>query len=117
MNEAKQAGSADSNAARPKAMASAPFETPMAQMNLDNTVFAFTKIMWLNMPKDVMQALCTDPLGNIVVTVITIIITAIITIVVIAILRIIDIYIHMYMHGSLLYNLFDVYKILLMCYS
>jgi hypothetical protein len=45
-------------------MASAPLDTPMAQMNLDNTVFAFTKIMWLNMSKDVMQAVVTDPLGK-----------------------------------------------------
>jgi hypothetical protein len=46
-------------------MASAPLETPMAQMNLDNTVFAFTKIMWLNTAKDIVQSMCTDPLGNI----------------------------------------------------
>lgn len=45
-------------------MASAPLDTPMAQMNLDNTVFAFTKIMWLNMAKDIVQSICTDPLGN-----------------------------------------------------
>jgi hypothetical protein len=61
---AEAKNSADANAARPKAMAVAPLDTPMAQMNLDNTVFAFTKIMWLNMPKDVMQALVVDPLGK-----------------------------------------------------
>lgn len=63
LNEAK-ADASDANASRPKAMASAPLETPMSQMNLDNTVFAFTKIMWLNLAKDVMQAIVTDPLGK-----------------------------------------------------
>jgi hypothetical protein len=53
--EAQARGEVDGNTARPKAMAIAPLDTPMAQMNLDNTVFAFTKIMWLNMPTDVMQ--------------------------------------------------------------
>ena len=64
LNDAKAADLSEVNAARPKAMASAPLETPMSQMNLDNTVFAFTKIMWLNTSKDVMQALVTDPLGK-----------------------------------------------------
>jgi hypothetical protein len=53
--EAQAKGEVDGNSARPKNMAIAPLDTPMAQMNLDNTVFAFTKIMWLNMPTDVMQ--------------------------------------------------------------
>ena len=52
------------NANRPKAMAANPMEIPMSQLNLDNTVFAFTKIMWLNMPKDIMQAITLDPVGK-----------------------------------------------------
>jgi len=36
----------------------------MSQLNLDNTVYAFTKIMWLNTPAEIMQALTLDPLGR-----------------------------------------------------
>jgi PAS domain S-box-containing protein len=36
----------------------------MSQLNLDNTVFAFTKIMWLNAPMQVMQAITIDPKGK-----------------------------------------------------
>jgi PAS domain S-box-containing protein len=50
--------------ARPKALVGTPLETPMSQLNLDNTVFAFTKIIWLNCPLDAMKALFMDPLGK-----------------------------------------------------
>ena len=52
------------NANRPKALASTPMEVPMSNLCLDNTVFAFTKIMWMNKPADVMQALTLDPAGK-----------------------------------------------------
>ena len=49
---------------RPKAVASPPLETPMSQINCDNTVFAFTKIMWLNHAAETMSAIAGDPLGQ-----------------------------------------------------
>lgn len=36
----------------------------MSQLNLDNTVYAFTKIIWLGMPNDIMQAITMDPYGK-----------------------------------------------------
>lgn len=49
---------------RPKAMMANPMDVPMNQLNLDNTVYAFTKIMWLNKPTDIMQAITLDPVGK-----------------------------------------------------
>ncbi|KAJ1428242.1 hypothetical protein B484DRAFT_396918, partial [Ochromonadaceae sp. CCMP2298] len=63
MMQAKQLEGQEQNTNRPKAMVQA-FETPMGQMNLDNTIFAYTKIMWLNCPNDVMQFILLDPLGK-----------------------------------------------------
>ena len=64
MGQSKQMEQMEQNANRPKAMMANPMEIPMAQLNLDNTVFAFTKIMWLNKPNDVMQAITLDPVGT-----------------------------------------------------
>jgi len=52
------------NQNRPKALVGVPLETPLAQLNMDNTIFAFTKIIWLNCAKDIMQAMCADPIGR-----------------------------------------------------
>jgi len=49
---------------RPKALASAPLDTPMSQLNCDNTVFAFTRIMWLNTAQDTMGKIVSDDLGK-----------------------------------------------------
>eukprot|EP01035_Chromulina_nebulosa_P017995 gene17995-23633_t len=52
------------NQNRPKSLAGNPLEIPISQLNLDNTVFAFTKLLWLNCPNDVMQAMAVDPIGR-----------------------------------------------------
>eukprot|EP01041_Mallomonas_annulata_P007869 gene7869-16101_t len=49
---------------RPKALASTPLDTPMSQMNCDNTMYAFTKIMWLNKAPEATNAIIGDPLGR-----------------------------------------------------
>jgi hypothetical protein len=51
-------------ATRPKALVASTNETPMSQLNLENTVFAYTKLLWLNMPNDIIQALALDPIGK-----------------------------------------------------
>ena len=52
------------NANRPKAMATIPMETPMSQINCDNTVYAFSKIVWLNKTVETMQAIVLDQTGR-----------------------------------------------------
>mmetsp|Transcript_23518 Transcript_23518/g.39181 ORF Transcript_23518/g.39181 Transcript_23518/m.39181 type:complete len:749 (+) Transcript_23518:92-2338(+) len=64
LQQAKQMDQQEQNSNRPKAIVAQAFEQPMGQMNLDNTVFGFTKIMWLNCAPDVMQAVLLDPLGK-----------------------------------------------------
>ena len=49
---------------RPKAIVSAPLDTPMSQMNLDNTIFAFTRLMWLNKAPDAIRVIAADPVGR-----------------------------------------------------
>jgi hypothetical protein len=62
--QAKQQEGQEQNSNRPKALVAQANETPMGQTNLDNTIFAYTKIMWLNCANDVMQAILLDPLGK-----------------------------------------------------
>lgn len=60
----KEEAANESVSTRPKAMAPPNPDSPMAQLNLDNTVFAFSRIMWLNMGPDVMHLIVSDPLGK-----------------------------------------------------
>ena len=49
---------------RPKALAATATETSVTQMNFDNTIFCFTRIMWLNKPLEAVMAMAGDPLGR-----------------------------------------------------
>ena len=64
MQQTKQLEAQEHVATRPKAMAAAHVETPMSQMNLDNTVFAFTRIIWLNKALETMQGICMEPMAR-----------------------------------------------------
>eukprot|EP01039_Chlorochromonas_danica_P005281 gene5280-5816_t len=64
LQQSKQMEMQEQNQNRPKNMVGNPLETPMSQLNLDHTVAAFTKIIWLNCQNDVMQAISLDPLGR-----------------------------------------------------
>jgi len=64
--QAKQMESQENaqNQNRPKALVQSTNETPMSQLNLENTVYAFTKILWLNVPNDIVKAMSADPIGR-----------------------------------------------------
>ncbi len=64
LQQTKLEAQQEKNVNRPKAMMSTPMDIPMANLNLDNTVFAFTKIMWLQSAKDIMQGITIDPTGK-----------------------------------------------------
>jgi len=49
---------------RPKAIVQTVAETPVSQANIENTVFAFTRIMWLNTGVETVTAIADDPLGQ-----------------------------------------------------
>ena len=63
LQQAKQMEMQEQNSNRPKALANQAYETPTSQLNFDNTVFAFTRIMWLGKGPEIMQAMAMDPLG------------------------------------------------------
>jgi hypothetical protein len=64
LQQSKQMESQEQNKDRPRAIAAIPMETPMSQLNLDNTVFGFTKIVWMGSAKEIMPALALDPIGK-----------------------------------------------------
>jgi len=64
LQQAKQMERQEHNAHRPKAVSAQAFEIPMSQLNLDNTVFAYTKIIWLGVPNEAMQSILLDPIGR-----------------------------------------------------
>jgi hypothetical protein len=63
LQQTKQMEQMEQNSNRPKAMAAQQYEMPMSQLNLDNTVFGFTRILWLQKAPEIMQAMAMDPFG------------------------------------------------------
>jgi PAS domain S-box-containing protein len=61
--EAQEASTGEAQR-RPKAIISTPLETPMSQINCDNTVFGYSRIMWLQKPAETMQAIVADPFAK-----------------------------------------------------
>ncbi len=51
------------NQNRPKTLVAMSSYDPRT-LNYDKTIAAFTKIIWLNCAKDIMQAMCADPMGR-----------------------------------------------------
>jgi hypothetical protein len=62
--QTSKADAEEKNANRPKALAVAAMETPMSQLNLENTVYGFTKLIWLNKPADTMQSIIANKLAQ-----------------------------------------------------
>ena len=64
LQQTKQMEMQEQNQNRPKNLIAAAGEIPLANLNLDNTIFAFTKIIWLGCASDIMQGIALDPAGK-----------------------------------------------------